>query len=243
VAGGDGTVHHVVNALSEVPVTIGILPSGSGNDLARALGLPLELEAAATRLAQGQTRHIDLAEVNGRVFCTVGGTGLLAHATGDVSRWNSCDSVLRVPSRAIGGNAYLISAATRVLWSNPLDAVWLTGEGPSGAWSWQGSAHTVVIANQRQMGAGLTLPIASADDDRVLEVCVVPGRPRLSLVSKLAALKTGRPLGPDVLHVERATTVRIELERSCAFAADGEVLFEASVFVVCVRPSALHVLV
>ena len=81
VAGGDGTVHHVVNALASVPSTIGILPSGTGNDFARALGLPLDVVAAAARLAQGRTRRVDLAEVNGRVFCTVGGTGLMARST------------------------------------------------------------------------------------------------------------------------------------------------------------------
>jgi diacylglycerol kinase family enzyme len=93
------------------------------------------------------------------------------------------------------------------------------------------------------MGQGLTLPIAAADDDGVLEVCVVPRRQRLSLVTKLAALRTGSPLGPAVLHVERATTAHIELERPCPFAADGEVLFEDRTFVVRVRPSALQVLV
>jgi YegS/Rv2252/BmrU family lipid kinase len=243
VAGGDGTIHHVVNALTGVPSTIGILPSGSGNDLARALGLPLDIEAAAARLAQGRTRRADLAEVNGRLFCTVGGTGLIARSTGDVSRWIASKSPFRTPARAIGGNAYLISAALHILLTGSLDEARVSGEGPSGRWSWQGSAHTIIVANQRQMGQGLTLPIAGADEDGVLEVCIVPRRGRLSLVTKLAALRTGSPLGPAVLHVDRATTARIELERPCPFAADGEVLFEDRTFDVRVRPSALQVLV
>lgn len=243
VAGGDGTIHHAVNAVAGVPSTIGIVPSGSGNDLARALGLPIDIEAAATRLARGQTRRMDLVEVNGRLLCTVGGTGLIARSTADVSRWSAAESPLRRPVRWIGGNTYLISAVVRVLSGNALDVVRVAGEGPDGCWTWEGRAHAILIANQRHMGEGLRLPIVSADDDGVVDVCIVPQRHRLSLVAKLAALKTGRPLGPDVLRVERATTVRVELEHPCPFAADGEVFFEDRVFAVNVRPSALQVLV
>jgi len=243
VAGGDGTVHHAVNALAGLPTTIGIVPSGRGNDLARALGLPLDVEAAAAQLARGRARRMDLAEVNGRLLCTVGGTGLLARSTSDVSRWSAEDSPLRRPARWMGGNTYLVSAAVRVLSGTSSDAAHVAGEGPDGRWTWEGRAHAILIANQRHMGEGLRLPITSADDDGVLDVCIVPERSRLSLVMKLTALKTGRSLGPDVLRVERATTVRVELERRCAFAADGELCCEDRVFAVSVRPSAIHVLV
>jgi len=243
VAGGDGTVHHAVNALAGMPSTMGIVPSGRGNDLARALGLPLEVEAAAAQLARGRARPMDLAEVNGRLLCTVGGTGLVAGSTADVSRWSADDSPLCRPVRWIGGNTYLVSAAVRVLFGNSSDAAHVAGEGPHGRWTWEGRTHAILIANQRHMGEGLRLPITSADDDGVLDVCIVPQRSRLSLVTKLVALKTGRSLGADVLRVERATTVRVELEHPSAFAADGELCCEDRVFAVSVRPSALHVLV
>ena len=168
---------------------------------------------------------------------------MLARSTADVSRWSAEDSPLRRPARWMGGNSYLVSAAVRVLSGTSSDAAHVAGEGPDGRWTWEGRAHAILIANQRHMGEGLRLPITSADDDGVLDVCIVPERSRLSLVMKLTALKTGRSLGPDVLRVERATTVRVELERRCAFAADGELCCEDRVFAVSVRPSAIHVLV
>jgi len=244
ILGGDGTVHHVVNALRGTPTTIGILPSGSGNDLARALGLPLDLETAARRLALGRTRRVDLAEVNGRVFCTVGGTGLIAGSTADVSRWTAPRSRVRNVARWLGGNAYLVSAGARILFGRSLELMHVSGDGPLGVWSWEGAAHAVLVANQRAMGAGMTLPVAAVDDDGVLESCIVPRRGRVSLAVKLIALRTGRPLPAEVLRVERATSMRIDCGRPCAFVADGEVLFDQDrSFVVRVRVAALQVLV
>ena len=75
-AGGDGTVHEVVNGLYEAgqPDTkLGIIPLGSGNDLAFALGIPLDTETAVSHLTTGTPRAIDLARIedeNGR-FCVV----------------------------------------------------------------------------------------------------------------------------------------------------------------------------
>ncbi|MFQ5401527.1 MAG: diacylglycerol/lipid kinase family protein [Anaerolineae bacterium] len=65
-AGGDGTVHEVVNGLvqgDKADVRLGVIPIGSGNDFAYGLGIPLDLEAAVARLFQGQPRRVDLARV------------------------------------------------------------------------------------------------------------------------------------------------------------------------------------
>ena len=73
VAGGDGTVHHAVNALGDRPVALVPVPIGSGNDFSRALGVNPDLSTLAARLANLQTRRIDLIEVNGQRVCTVAG--------------------------------------------------------------------------------------------------------------------------------------------------------------------------
>ena len=186
---------------------------------------------------------MDLAEVNGRLLCTVGGTGLIARSTGDVSRWTASTSPLRAPARC-DRRQRVSDLGSR---SRPVDGFARRGAGRQ-------VKDQPAVGRGRGVHTPLSSPISArwakafaadraADDDGVLDVCIVPRRGRLSLVTKLAALRTGRPLGPDVLRVERATTARIELERPCPFAADGEVIFEDRTFVVHVRPSALQVLV
>jgi len=72
-AGGDGTVNEVARALVNTDITLGILPLGSGNGLARDLGIPMDIEKALDIILQGHTRAIDYGIANGHIFfCTCG---------------------------------------------------------------------------------------------------------------------------------------------------------------------------
>lgn len=73
VAGGDGTVNEVAKALVHTNTTLGIIPSGSGNGLARELGIPLDTEKAIGIIVEAHTRTIDYGIANGHIFfCTCG---------------------------------------------------------------------------------------------------------------------------------------------------------------------------
>src|SRR5947199_8130080 len=63
VAGGDGTMHHVIQGLAGTPCALGVIPLGTGNDLAGTLGVPPELEPAVERALAGEIRSIDLVRV------------------------------------------------------------------------------------------------------------------------------------------------------------------------------------
>jgi diacylglycerol kinase (ATP) len=137
VAGGDGTLHRVINAiggpgasnsaaagrhqaccatnaplgqLSVLPgLPIGLLPLGTGNDFAGALALPADTVRAAARIVDGRTRQIDLVCVNQRLFCTVGVLGLAAEATLAFDRLLRPGSWSRPLMRALGGWSYRIA--------------------------------------------------------------------------------------------------------------------------------------
>lgn len=73
VAGGDGTVNEVASLLMSTPARLGIIPSGSGNGLARDLGLPLNPDKALEVVRKAKVRPIDVGLLNGRpFFCTAG---------------------------------------------------------------------------------------------------------------------------------------------------------------------------
>lgn len=76
VGGGDGTVISMIPGLLESKLPLGIIPLGTFNDLARTLDLPLEIEAAARRIAAGAVRNIDVARVNGAYFVNEASIGL-----------------------------------------------------------------------------------------------------------------------------------------------------------------------
>src|SRR5690348_13250755 len=75
VVGGDGSVNEVGQVLVGSNTALGIIPTGSGNGLARHLGIPLELEAAIARITHGKIEAIDTVLINDRAFLGVAGIG------------------------------------------------------------------------------------------------------------------------------------------------------------------------
>lgn len=87
-AGGDGTLHHAVEAMVQAgcSLPLGILPAGTSNDFARGLGIPADLERAVDIVAAGYTRPVDVGRVNGRHFINVVGAGLIPSVAHNVDR-------------------------------------------------------------------------------------------------------------------------------------------------------------
>lgn len=77
--GGDGTVNHVAKTILNTGIRLGIVPIGSGNGLARSLGLSMKIEEVIRQIAQGKTATIDSGLVNGRPFFCTSGIGFDAH--------------------------------------------------------------------------------------------------------------------------------------------------------------------
>lgn len=78
VGGGDGTISAAAGVLAGSTVPLGVLPLGTLNHFAKDLGLPLDLDGAVGVIAEGAVRHVDVAEVNGRVFVNNSSIGLYA---------------------------------------------------------------------------------------------------------------------------------------------------------------------
>ncbi|HKU37115.1 MAG TPA: diacylglycerol kinase family protein [Polyangiales bacterium] len=79
VAGGDGTINAVASACRKLDRPLGILPAGTFNYIARNLGIPTEVEAAARVIAQGHAAPILVGEINGHLFLNNAGFGLYSH--------------------------------------------------------------------------------------------------------------------------------------------------------------------
>src|SRR5947209_9369175 len=75
-AGGDGTIHAVASGLIKRETTLGIIPMGTMNNLAHSLGIPHDVEKACAIIIEGETRAIDVGNVNEQVFLEVAGIGL-----------------------------------------------------------------------------------------------------------------------------------------------------------------------
>jgi diacylglycerol kinase family enzyme len=86
IGGGDGSIRTAASVLAGTGVPLGVLPLGTLNHFAKDLGIPLKIEEAAATIAQGRTREVDLAEVNGEIFINNSSIGIYPYMVIDRER-------------------------------------------------------------------------------------------------------------------------------------------------------------
>lgn len=243
VAGGDGTINQAAGILGESR-PLGVIPFGTANDLARELGVPRDPVAAARALVESETdRHVDLVDVDGRAFCTVGGIGLVSRTTAAVLRMKQRPGVTRRVAEALGSGVYKVAAAASILAGRGMtDRLAIDYVDPEGRpRRWAGDAHTLFVANHRMCGGGLCLPTGSNGRDGRFELAIVHRSSRPALALNFSRLSAGARIPPHVVEVLPARAARIALEAPATFVADGEVLGAGTAFEVRIRPGALRV--
>lgn len=234
--GGDGTMSEVANGLLRArdgrPLPrLALLPSGSGNDLARQLGIPRDPRALAGLLDQGATRPVDagrLAWPGGeRWFLNVASFGFTAAANLLVDRLG----------KRIGGASY-VAGALAAFARHRDHPVRLGVDGEVAAPLRLGCG---VAANGAWFGSGMHVAPGAAVDDGRLDFVAVGGAGRLRLAAMLAGVFTGRHLRARGVTRRAVQALRVEWDGALPFEADGEPLAVASPVEIGVEPAALAV--
>jgi diacylglycerol kinase (ATP) len=243
VAGGDGTLHHAVNALSGASVTVVLIPIGSGNDFSKALGVGADIARTVQALADSRTRTIDLIEVNGRRVCTVAGAGVVADTGLHVGRLLAPGSAWRPIVRRFGRSAYLMGAAGRLLVvPRIIGEAAIKWRDMKGTWfEWEGPLHGIFCANLPTLGAGLRLPLSSQTNDGAFELAVLPANSRRRLAWSLGCLRSNRRLPAGTLIIERTSEAQIRWKGGSRIIGDGEDLGFAEEIHARSLPNALTV--
>jgi diacylglycerol kinase family enzyme len=243
VAGGDGTVSRSIEALAGTDMLLGVLPLGTGNDLARELGVPIDIDAAIAHVVSGHERAFDVVDVNGRPYATVGLVGLTAGSAVRVVRWQAAGGWRQLLGRLLGRQAYRVSGALSLV--KPGRA-WrrcrVTIDGPVGPRTVDEDVFGLFITNGRRLGSGLVLPVDASTDDGRFEVCVVRRVNRFKLIAAFACFTQGWRLPPGVLDVHPAASAVVEWPEQTTFSADGEALLDGQRFTLRIRSRALRVI-
>ena len=208
LAGGDGTMNAAADALVECRLPLGILPTGTGNDLARTLGIPTDLAAAAAVIGAGRRHAIDLGRVNGKHFFNAASIGLSA----EVTRHHTAER-----KRRYWLFAYVLS----------LRDAWRTTRPFRARLRCDGRLHRlraiqVTVGNGRHYGGGMTVSEDAAIDDGWLDVyCLQPGS-FWRLLALFPALRLGRLRPERACHVMRGRTIEVDTRRPLPVNTDGE---------------------
>ena len=224
--GGDGTINEVASALAFSDVALGIVPGGSGNGLARDLGIPLEAGPALEAAAAGHRRRIDAGQIDTTLFFNVAGIGLDAVIAKGIAR----------PDARRGLSGYARLTLLELPRYRP-QRYRIQCEGRTD----ERHAIFIALANSRQYGNNALIAPAARLDDGHLNLVVVEAQPLWRILKRLPDLFRGRlESGPGLL-MQPTTGVTIHAQAAMAYHADGEPGMAGSTLEVRVHAGALQV--
>lgn len=244
--GGDGLINVTLDAVARTGVPLGLVPAGTGNDLARELGVPTEDPvAAADIVVDGRTQTIDLGRIESAApesapmwFVTVTGTGFDARVTlrANAMRWPR--GRLRYTVAALAEISSRLTVPYRVeLTGAVTDGLTNPGTGSELALN----AVMVAVGNTRTYGGGMLICPDAVLDDGLLDLTVVGALSRLEMLRLLPALSAGKRQNHPEVKQYRAAEITLTAPGAPA-TADGE---PAGTLPITIRavPGALTVLV
>lgn len=239
VAGGDGSVGKVATVLAGHKTALGVLPAGTANVWAHELGLAgldwthwFALEDAATRLAHGTVRRVDLGMCDHHSFLLWAGVGLDATIVNSIEpreRWEKALAMVHYATFAVW---------TSLGWDG-IDLV-VRADGRS----WEGRFLVAIASNIRAYAGGLLeLSPRAKVDDGLLDFWLIEGRSVRDAVVRVAQILMGTHVdSPGVVHFQTQEAV-FESEQAISLQLDGEPLVLANTCTFSVRPRALNVIV
>jgi diacylglycerol kinase (ATP) len=236
VFGGDGTVHRHLPELYKRQTPVLVVPHGSGNDFAKALGIRDERIAlrAWKRFcaSRDNVRAIDVGIIKKDQttipFCCVVGAGLDSAANAKANR---------MPSWLRGSAGYL-AAALQVLPSFPPAEFFLS----AGEREIRRRGFFVAVGNAHRYGGGMKVAPRAELDDGLLDVCLVGRMNRLKLLLAVPTVFFGAHLGIKQVEYFQARALRLDADRPLEVYADGEFACQTPVDIALI-PGALSVIV
>ena len=231
--GGDGTAMEVAGALAWSGIPIGVLPGGTGNLLARALGISRDVERAVPELLAGSVREIDLGVVLGHHFAVAAGVGIDAAMVAETPAWMK---------RRLGVWAYTLIATRAALRAVVRKQFFLARIEVDGEVVEQRAAAVLfanfgaILENRISFGPGITV------DDGMLDCCIFAPSNLFDAI-RIMWRVTRRDFRPDrALLYRKGKHFRLETDPIMSLQADGELL-GVTPAVITVEPLAAHLLV
>lgn len=216
IFGGDGTVHRHLAQLHQHKIPVLVVPTGSGNDFAKAMGIrSVEIALRAWQqfcADQKNVKEIDLGVIRGgsneTLFCCVAGVGMDADANARANRMSPW-----LKSR--GG--YVLAALQALIAFKPAEMK-ITAEGRE----IRQTAFFIAVGNALSYGGGMKVTPQATLDDGLLDICLVSKMNKLKLLCWVPTIFFGQHLRLKEVEYFQARQIAIEAERKLDIYADGD---------------------
>jgi len=210
IAGGDGTINRVVNAMmsNNINVPIGIFPFGTANDLAAYFGISRDIKKCCRLIIDNKTSPMDLGVVNGKYFVNVAAGGLLT----DVSQ--KVDLALK---NTLGELAYYLKGLEQIPNFRPISAEFIVGDKVINE-----KIYLFTAFNGCSAGGFNLLAKGAMIDDGMLDIIAVKACPLVELLTLFIKLLKGEHLNDDNILYLRTDKLRVDCDKNIGTDIDGE---------------------
>lgn len=234
--GGDGTAHEVLNGLMSRPPdgrpAFTLLPTGSGNDYRRTLGISTDLPTAVRQIATGQRRLMDVGTVNGTYFANSLSIGMDARVTAKAvelkvrTGWSGLPLYMRALFFVLMKQFYPHHVTIEFDGADPIEYDLLL----------------VALTNGPTYGGGFFITPDAVSDDGELDVCLIDPLSLPEALWRLPFVVMGKHSNMRPVHMSRHTRMCIRSEIPIEGQVDGETMLESS-YDIGIMPSAIEVIV
>lgn len=227
VVSGDGLLGAVGGAMAGSEAPLGLIPAGRGNDLARALGIPTEPEAAVDTILAGHSRVIDIGEANGKRFLGIASIGFDSE----------CNRLANEIHWLRGNLVYAYSMPrTLIGWRSARFTI-AVGEERKRL-----TGYFVAVANNSVYGGGMWIAPEARIDDGLFDVVAITEVGKLRFLRGLRDVLKGTHIGKEEVTTFRAARLELDASRPFPVYADGDHLTDLPVSL-RVLPRCLSILV
>jgi YegS/Rv2252/BmrU family lipid kinase len=227
VVSGDGLLGAVGGAMAGSETPLGLIPGGRGNDLARALGIPSEPEAAVKVVLGGHSRVIDVGEANGKRFLGIASIGFDSE----------CNRLANETHFIRGNWVYAYSMMRTLIGWKPARFTLAVGDERKRI-----SGYFVDVANNSVYGGGMYIAPEAKLDDGEFDVVSIGEGGKLRFLLGLKDVLKGEHLGKEEVSVFRTSRLDLDASRPFPVYADGDHLTDLPVSL-RVLPRCLSILV
>jgi diacylglycerol kinase (ATP) len=227
VAGGNGSIGCAAETAARIGAPLAVIPVGTANDFARALGLPSDSGDACRLAVVGRaTRTLDLGRMDGRPFVNVASVGLPPVAAREASGLKG----------VLGPVAYAVGALRAGIGARPVEAT-VSCDGDE---LFSGAAWQVTVACSGAFGAGASVDADPCDG--LLDAVAIEANSRAALVARAWGLRAGRVESQPGVRSCRGRRIAVDVGPGVAYNVDGEVV-EAGATGFSVEPGAFELVV
>lgn len=229
--GGDGTINEVVNGIAGEDVVMGIIPMGTENVLAKAMGVPLDIMGACSHFMDAGVKSLDLGVANGRHFLIMSGIGLDARVISEM------DPQIK---KAFGSLAFLLNGAAALFLENEKSRAVAKIKLLDRNEEYEYPFWLILAGNMSYYSGTVRLALDAKPDDGLLDIIVLPLSDSTDLSRQVFEVFTGTHLDNGEIPYFRSSEFEIITDPPVHYQLDGEVLGRTPVRYE-VKPGALKV--